>query len=138
MLAIWQLHGFDEALRKALMAGTILAGVSAGSICWFQAGVTDSFAGELASVRGLGFLSGSSCPHYDGEPKRRPAYHRLVGQGLIGGLAADDGTALHFQDAILHKVVSSRPGARAYRVHLDEDGVVETALEAHLLGTPGT
>jgi peptidase E len=133
MLAIWRLHGFDLALRKAFAEGTILAGVSAGSVCWFQAGVTDSFGAELASLEGLGFLSGSNCPHYDNEPARRPAYHRLVREGMLPGIAADDGVALHFVNDCLHRVVSSRSDARAYRVELIGDEVRETAMDVDLL-----
>ena len=134
MLAIWRLHGLDTALRNALAAGTILAGVSAGSICWFQSGVTDSFGDKLESVQCLGFLPGSNCPHYDGETTRRSAYHRLVSDGMPEGIAADDGVGLHFIDGELHRVVSSRPNARAYRVELTDGEVVETAIKPDLLG----
>lgn len=127
MLAIWRLHGFDQALQMALAEGTILTGLSAGSICWFQAGVTDSFGGDLAQLDGLGFLPGSHCPHYDGESVRRPAYHKLISGGMSSGFAADDGVALHFVDGQLHRVVSSRPKAQAYRVQL-QNGVVEEEL----------
>jgi dipeptidase E len=134
MLAIWRLHGFDDALRRAVASGTVLAGISAGSICWFEAGVTDSFAGPLSSLEGLGLLSGSNCPHYDGEAGRRPGYHRLIQDGLSPGMAADDGAALHFTDGELHRVVSSRPKARAYRVRLAGTDVVEAAIEPDYLG----
>ena len=133
MLAIWRLHGWDKALQDALASGTILAGLSAGSICWFQAGVTDSFGDQLAPLDCLGFLPGSNCPHYDSEPARRPTYHRLVGEGMVPGIAADDGVALHYVDNRLQRVVSSRSEAKAYRVELNEDTVVETPLAAELL-----
>ena len=82
-LAIWRVHGFDAILREAWEAGIVLAGWSAGMICWFEAGVTDSFGPQLEGMRdGLGFLPGSACPHYDGEGERRPVYTRLVGEGL--------------------------------------------------------
>src|SRR3712207_6177213 len=77
MLAVWRVHGLDEILREAWEAGVVLSGVSAGSICWFDAGVTDSFRAELGGLDCLGLLPGSNCPHYDGEAQRRPAYHRL-------------------------------------------------------------
>jgi peptidase E len=74
MLAIWRTHGFDEVLRETWQEGIVLAGWSAGMICWFEAGVTDSFGPQLEGMRdGLGFLAGSACPHYDGEELRRPA-----------------------------------------------------------------
>ena len=87
MLAVWRLHGLDGILREAWEAGIVLAGVSAGSICWFEAGVTDSFRAELDALECLGFLPGSNCPHYDGEAQRRPAYHRLVRDGFAAGVA---------------------------------------------------
>ena len=91
MLAAWRVHGFDKALKAALSCGTILTGLSAGSICWFEQGVTDSYGAELQPMDCLGFLSGSNCPHYDGEANRRPAYHRLLKEGMSNGYAADAG-----------------------------------------------
>ena len=117
MLAIWRVHGVDEALREAWERGIVLAGISAGSICWFEAGVTDSFGDELAPLRCLGFLAGSNCPHYDSEPERRPAYRRLVDAGeLPPGLAAEDGVGLHFVGTELAEAVAGRTDARAFRV----------------------
>src|ERR671929_2327122 len=116
-LAIWRVHGFDEILREAWEAGIVLTGWSAGMICWFEAGVTDSFGPQLEGLRdGLGFLAGSACPHYHGEAERRPRYQRLVANGFPAGLAADDCVALRFDGTGLAEVASSRPGARAYRV----------------------
>jgi len=120
MLAIWRAHGFDRLLHEAWEAGVVLAGWSAGMICWFEAGVTDSFSPELDGMRdGLGFLEGSACPHYDGEDRRRPVYTRLVREGFPPGLAADDGVGLVYRGTELHEVVSVRPGATAYRVGPD-------------------
>ena len=125
-LAIWRVHGFDTILREAWERGILLCGWSAGMICWFEAGVTDSFGAELAGMRdGLGFLPGSACPHYDSEERRRPVFRELVDGGFPPGLAADDGAALHFVGTELREVVSVGDGARAYRV---EPGV-ETPLE---------
>ena len=116
-LAIWRVHGFDEILREAWEAGVVLTGWSAGMICWFDAGVTDSFGPQLEGMRdGLGFLPGSACPHYDGEAERRPMYTRLVREGFPPGLAADDCVALRFDGTELAEVVSAREGAGAYRV----------------------
>jgi dipeptidase E len=117
MLAIWRVHGFDQILREAWEAGVLLFGASAGMICWFEAGVTDSFGPELEGMRdGLGFLAGSACPHYDGEELRRPRYRELVDGGFPEGVAADDGVGLHYVGVELHEVLSCRPGAAAYRV----------------------
>ena len=136
LLSIWRVHGLDRILRDAWTKGTILCGVSAGMICWFRDGITDSF-GKLSRLGdGLGFLPASACPHYDGEQGRRPAYHKAVAEGLPGGYAADDGAALHFRGTELVEVVSSREGASAYRVELADGQVEETRLEARYLGGP--
>lgn len=128
-LAVWRAHGFDEMLREAWEQGVVLAGWSAGMICWFEHAVTDSFGPELAPMECLGFLPGSACPHYEGEERRRPVYTRLVAKGLPAGVAADDDVALHYVGTELREVVASREGAAAYRV--ERDG--ETALETRLL-----
>ena len=117
MLAIWRVHGFDAILREAWQSGVVLFGWSAGMICWFEAGVTDSFSSRLDGMRdGLGFLAGSACPHYDGEPLRRPRYRELVDEGFPEGVAADDGVGLHYVGSELREVVTSRRGAAGYRV----------------------
>ncbi len=137
LLALWRAHGLDRLLREAWSSGAVLAGVSAGMNCWFEASVTDSF-GPLAGLNdGLGFLEGSACPHFDGEPQRRPTYHRLVAEGLAPGYAADDGAALHFEGEALSEVVSSRPGAAAYRVERRGSEVVEATIAARFLGPAG-
>jgi dipeptidase E len=130
MLAIWRVHGIDRLLREAWEQGVVLFGASAGMICWFEAGVTDSFGPELAGLECLGFLGGSACPHYDGEERRRPRYRELVDGGFPEGVAADDGVGLHYVGTELHEVVTCRPGAAAYRV--TRDG--EERLEARELG----
>jgi peptidase E len=137
MLAIWRIHGVDAALRAAWEDGVVMAGLSAGSLCWFESGTTDSYGPELAILdRGLAFVAGSHCPHYDGEPGRRPLYHRLIGEGrLPAGYAADDGAALVFRGATLDGCVGSRPAAAAYRVERLPDGNVgETGLPTRYLG----
>lgn len=127
LLALWRLHGVDVALREAWEAGVVLTGGSAGSLCWFEGGTTDSFGPELRPVtNGLGFLPGSTCPHYDSEERRRPLYQRLVREGVVPpGTATDDGVGLYHTGTELTAVVSDRPGAAAYRV--ERDG--ETRLE---------
>jgi dipeptidase E len=128
-IAIWRAHGFDEILREAWEQGVLLAGWSAGMICWFEHGVTDSFGPDLAPMECLGFLPGSACPHYDGEERRRPVYRQLVRDGFPAGVAADDGVGLHYVGTELREVVTSRDGAGAYRVSADG----EEALNARLL-----
>jgi peptidase E len=131
MLAIWRVHGFERILREAWESGVLLFGVSAGMICWFEASVTDSFGPELEGMRdGLGFLSGSACPHYDGEELRRPRYRELVAGGFPDGVAAEDGVALHYVGTELREAVTCRPGASAYRVTGDGEEQIETHLLA--------
>ncbi|HZP73234.1 MAG TPA: Type 1 glutamine amidotransferase-like domain-containing protein [Gaiellaceae bacterium] len=119
MLAIWRVHRIDEYLREAWEQGILLFGASAGMICWFEAGVTDSFRPELDGLDCLGLLPGSACPHYDGEERRRPRYRELVDDGFSEGIAADDGVGLRYVGTELREVVTCRPGAAAYRVTRD-------------------
>ena len=138
MLAVWRLHGVDVALRDAWERGIVLAGLSAGSLCWFAGGITDSFgAGLTALDDGLGLLRMTNCPHYDAQPLRRPTYQREVADGLPGGFAADDGAALHFVGTELAEVVTSRPDAGAYCVELVGGAIVETGLPSRYLGGVG-
>lgn len=134
LLAVWRAHGLDAVMREAWQAGVVLAGVSAGALCWFSHGVTDSFGLDLAGFdNGLGLLQGSFCPHYDGEALRRPRYRELVAAGLPGGWACDDGAALVFEGTELREVVTSRVDAAAYRLDLAGGAVEEVRLPARLL-----
>ena len=135
LLAVWRTHGVDVALKEAWEAGIVLCGGSAGSLCWFECGTTDSFdVNELKSLHdGLGFLPGSHCPHYDGEAQRRPLYHSLIAAGFPPGYAIDDDAAIHFEGTELSEAVSGRSGATAYRVELTGGQVVETPLDARAI-----
>ena len=137
MVAVWRVHRIDEILRKAWQAGIVLAGSSAGGICWFEGGTTDSFGIKLrAFTDGLAMLPGSFCPHYHSEAERRPLYQRLVADGALpGGIACDDGTAAHFTDETLAEQVSDRPEANAYLVTENgAGGATETPLPVRFLG----
>ncbi len=141
MLAIWRVHGIDVLLRDAWEQGTVLAGLSAGSICWFESGVTDSIRPNamVPLTDGLSFVPGSHCPHYDADPRRLLAYRRLVASGeLAPGYAVDDGAALHFTGTTLMQVVASRPTAKAYWVEAREGEAVEEALPVSYLGDRGS
>ena len=134
MLAIWREHGVDTFLKRAWSTGKILCGISAGSICWFEYGITDSFGPGLKPLKCLGFIPGSNCPHYDGEIERRPAYQSAIKSGLPSGYAAEDGAAIHFVNGQAYKCISSRPHAKVYRVALLNSQVQENALETTFLG----
>jgi len=129
MLAAWREWGVPALLREAWAKGIVLAGSSAGAICWFETGVTDSWADRLRPLPCLGFLGGTCCPHFDGEAERRPAVHRMVASGeLSTTLALDDGAAAHFIGRKLERIVTGRPRAGAYEVRRRASGPVETPL----------
>ena len=129
MLAVWREWGIPQILRKAWKSGTVLAGISAGAICWFEAGVTDSWAGRYAGLPALGFLPGTFCPHYDGETERRAALHRLVAsRELPKAVAVDIGAAAHFVGRRLARVVSAQATGGGYEVRRVGGSAIETAL----------
>ncbi|HUQ17360.1 MAG TPA: peptidase E [Candidatus Saccharimonadales bacterium] len=132
LLALWRLHGVVDLIRAAYERGAVLTGASAGCICWFADGITDSYGPTLRPLGdGLGWLAGSACPHYDGEPTRRPTYLDAMKNGRITpGYAIDDAVALHFEDERFVEAVSPRPNGRAFRV--DHDG--EHPLPVRLIG----
>ncbi len=135
MLAIWRDWGLDAILRTAYERGIVLGGSSAGSICWFEDGITDSIAGPLTRLTCLGFVSGSNCPHYDSEKERRPFFQSMVKSGAArDGHAADDGVALHFIDGDFIQAVANRPKAMAWSVRRLGDDVREEAIEPTRLG----
>jgi dipeptidase E len=137
MLAIWRVHGMDQALREAWDDGVVLCGVSAGINCWFESSVTDSFGLELSALNdGLGFLPGSVCPHYDGEERRRPVYQQLVADGMAPGFAVEDSAGLYFEDTQLKEVVAEVEGRRAYRVEAAGGKATETVLPTRSLVSP--
>lgn len=134
LLVLWKEWGLDIILKKAWKQGIVLAGISAGSICWFEEGVTDSYGDGLEPLKCLGFLKGSNCPHYDGEAERRPSYHKLIASNSIqSGMATDDGVAIHYIEQEVQKIVSSRPNAKAYKVSFDKE-IKEIELETEYLG----
>ncbi|MBL4680997.1 MAG: Type 1 glutamine amidotransferase-like domain-containing protein [Pseudomonadales bacterium] len=126
MLGVWSCWGIPSILNTALNNGTILCGVSAGAICWFESGITDSIDSSLTALAGLGFLNGSCCPHYSAEPERKPVYERLVAsKEIAGGIAIDDGAAVHWINGEPKKIVSGKNGASAYSVKM-HDSILKT------------
>ena len=129
MLAIWREHGIDEAMRTAWHRGVVLAGLSAGAMCWFEGGVSLS-GGQPEVVHGIGLLPGSLSVHLDGEAERLPVYERAVGTGkLPPGHAADDGAAMIYRGTRLAECVASRAGARVVRIEADGSGGALRRLE---------
>ncbi|BAC13244.1 Type 1 glutamine amidotransferase-like domain-containing protein [Oceanobacillus iheyensis] len=135
MLALWRDWEIVPVLERAWNSGIVLAGISAGSICWFEEGATDSYGEDLEMIKALGFLKGSNCPHYDGEKNRRPIYQYLIeSQQIKSGYGVDDGVALHFVGTDLQSIVSSRPSSSAYKVFLEDNKVMEKTLKVNYLG----
>jgi peptidase E len=134
MLAVWREWGMPEILREAWESGIVLAGRSAGAICWFEQGVTDSVADVLLPLDCLGFLPGSCCPHYDGEAGRRPTYHQLLREKkIIPGIAIDDGVGVHFRGTEPYQVVTPREKANAYLTRLVDGTVQEESAPLEVL-----
>lgn len=135
LLVLWKEWGLDIMLRKAYERGTVLAGISAGSICWFEQGLTDSVPLQLNKLDCLGFLKGSNTPHFDGEAERQESYRSKITSGeMLPGIACDDSVALHYIDEQLHKVISSVERKAAYRIYREGDQLQEETLKPHYLG----
>ncbi len=135
LLAVWRVHGLDEVLRTAWERGVVLAGVSAGSICWFEGGTTDSFGPTLRPVtNGLGLLPFGNGVHYDSEAQRRPLVHDLVAAGTLPmTYCTDDGVGLHFRGTTLVEAVTEVAGKGAYVVRSESGRAVEERIEPRTL-----
>jgi peptidase E len=135
LLAVWRTHGLDSIMREAWEAGVVLAGVSAGSLCWHVGGTTDSFGLDLRAVtNGLGLLPYSNGVHYDSEKRRRPLFQQLIGDGALpAGYATDDGVGLHYVGRELREALSERKDAAAYWVERTAGGVEESEIVPRLL-----
>lgn len=135
LLVLWREWGLDAAVRQAWERGVVLAGLSAGSLCWYEEGLSDSLGAGFSRIEGLGLLPGSHCPHFGNEEGRRPAYVAMIGDGSMRpGVAADDSVALHYIDTHLAHALSSRPQAGAYRVSRSGDGVAVVRVDPMYLG----
>jgi peptidase E len=138
LLALWRLHGLDATFRELWRAGVVLAGVSAGSLCWHVGGTTDSFGPELRAVTdGLAFLPYSNGVHYDSEPQRRPLFQRLIAEGALpDGYATDDGVGLVYRGTELVEAVSEIRGKSAYSVRRHGAGAAEEPIDTRSLPDP--
>jgi dipeptidase E len=135
LLTLWKDWGLDQILKEAYQSGIVIGGISAGSLCWYEQGVTDSIPGTLSNLTCLGILKGSHCPHYHGNQERRPAFHRLIAAGMKDGIACDDGVAAVFENEKLCEFVSSRPKARAFELKMSNGQVVEKEIVPRYLGS---
>jgi len=134
MLAIWKVQGIDVLLRKAYEYGVVMGGGSAGSLCWFNGGTTDSRPAALSNVGGLALIDKSHCPHYNSEKSRRPLYHENILKGsLTDGYAVDDRAAVHFVDGQVAQAVSLDTDNHAYYVYREDDRIVEEQLKNGVL-----
>jgi len=132
--AIWKAQGIDLILRQAWDRGIVLGGASAGSLCWFEEGTTDSRPKALSTVQCLGFLKGSHSPHYDREKDRRPLYQKLIGSGeMKPGYACDNDAGIYFEDNEVKRVVATRAEAKAYYVSVVNGKVVEKVLQPEMI-----
>jgi peptidase E len=135
LLAVWRAQGLDRVLPQVLAGGTILCGVSAGALCWFQRGITDSYGPDLKPLtNGLGLLPGAFCPHYDSDARRPFLWPDFVARHGAPAVAAQDGVALHYVDGQMVRAVTSRPAARAFRYEIVAGGVREEAITPVYLG----
>jgi dipeptidase E len=134
MLAVWKAQGVDKILRTAWENGIVLSGGSAGSLCWFEQGTTDSRPKEISEIECLGFLNGSHCPHYDSEPTRRPLYHSYIrSKKFKNGYACDDLAGIYFEGNEVKKAVALREESNSYYVYLENGEVKEKKLEKEVL-----
>jgi dipeptidase E len=132
--AIWKAQGIDQVLRQAWDRGIVLGGASAGSLCWFEEGTTDSRPKELTIVECLGFLKGSHAPHYDAEVQRRPHYEKLILSGQMKpGYACDNDAGIYFEDNDVRRVVATRAGAKCYHVRVEDGKIAERVLEPEMI-----
>ncbi|TLF40222.1 Type 1 glutamine amidotransferase-like domain-containing protein [Maribacter aurantiacus] len=135
MLAIWKAQGIDIALKKAYDTGVVMGGGSAGSLCWFNAGTTDSRPKELSIVNGMSFIDKSHCPHYNSETSRRPLYHNNIRSGKLNdGYACDDRSAIHFINEEVYTSVSLDERNHSYYVYSKNGSIKEERLESKVIG----
>jgi peptidase E len=135
LLAVWRVHGLDRILREAGARGAVLAGSSAGAVCWHRGGPTSSFGPELSiETNGLGFVDDSLAVHYDSQPRRRPLFHEAIATGVLpGGYAVDEGAAVLYRDGRFVEAVTEQSSGRAYRVERSGDRATEEPLATRLL-----
>ena len=134
MLAVWREWGLDKILKKAYLNGTVMSGVSAGAICWFQNGITDSWASNLKMMPCLNFIKGTCCPHYDEEPERKPAVKNFLLRNKVKNVyAVDGGAALHIKDEKIFKSVIFKKNKSSYLVDIKKKNINEKSFKKIIL-----
>ena len=134
MLAVWKEWGLDKILKKAYLNGTVMSGVSAGAICWFQNGITDSWASNLKMMPCLNFVKGTCCPHYDEEPERKPAVKKLLLKNKIKNVyAVDGGAALHIKNEKIFRSVIFKKNKSSYLVDIKKKSINEKSFKKTIL-----
>lgn len=134
MIAVWKAQGLDLILRKAYESGIVIAGGSAGSLCWFENGMTDSRPVKLTKLEGLGWIKGSHCPHYDTEIKRKPLYHEMILKGEISpGYACDDLAGIYFENEKFKRAVSTDAKSKSYYIDVVNGKITEKELGTEVL-----
>ena len=129
MLAVWREWKVDKLLHQAYEKGVVLSGVSAGAICWFTQGITDSWASNLNTINCLGFLEGMCCPHYMEEPDRQPTVHQLIQDGKsMNGYGVDGGSAVHFINEKFVRAISFYPDHKSFFIEKDVNRIIEKDL----------
>ena len=134
MLAVWKDWRLDKILKKAYQSGVVMSGVSAGAICWFQNGITDSWSSGLKVMSCLKFVKGTCCPHYDEEPERKPTVKKLlVAKKHKNIYAIDGGAALHIKNESIFKSISFKLNKNAYEVSIDQKNIIEKSFRKVIL-----
>ena len=134
MLAVWREWGLDKILKKAYLNGTVMSGVSAGAICRFQNGITDSWASNLKMMPCLNFIKGTCCPHYDEEPERKPAVKNFLLRNKVKNVyAVDGGAALHIKDEKIFKSIIFKKNKSSYLVNVKKKNINEKSFKKIIL-----
>ena len=134
MLAVWREWGLDKILKKAYLNGTVMSGVSAGAICWFQNGITDSWVSNLKMMPCLNFIKGTCCPHYDEEPERKPAVKNFLLRNKVKNVyAVDGGAALHIKDEKIFKSIIFKKNKSSYLVDVKKKNINEKSFKKIIL-----
>ena len=134
MLAVWKEWGLDTLLKKAYKTGTVMSGVSAGAICWFQNGITDSWSASLKVMQCMNIIKGSCCPHYDEEPERKPTVKKLLSSKKFKNIfAIDGGAALHIKNESIYKSIVFKKNKSAYLVSADNGKIIEKSFRKIIL-----